>query len=98
MHIYEVLKRPVLTEKSTYLREQGQYVFEVDERATKPLIREAIETTFNVDVVAVQVLNQPAKRRRHPRGRKKQIVRQSIWKKAIVQLAPNQKIEIFEGV
>jgi large subunit ribosomal protein L23 len=98
MHIYEVLKRPVLTEKSTYLREQGQYVFEVDSRATKMLIREAVETTFDVEVVAVQVLNQPAKRRRHPRSRSKQIVRQSTWKKAIVQLAPNQKIDIFEGV
>lgn len=98
MHIYEVLKRPLLTEKTTFLREQGQYVFEVDVRANKPLIKEAVEKTFKVTVVSVRVINQPAKRSRHPRSRSKQVVRRSTWKKAIVRLAPNQQIDVFEGV
>ena len=103
MHLYEVLKRPLVTEKTTYLRDIRQYVFEVDPRATKPLIKQAVEEIFKVDVVSVQVVNQPAKRRRHLRSRQigkkaKQAVRKPGWKKAVVKLAANQRIELFEGV
>jgi large subunit ribosomal protein L23 len=103
MHQYEVLKRPLVTEKTTYLRDLNQYAFEVDERANKDQIKQAVEELFNVTVLAVRVINQPAKRRRHPRSRQlgkkaKQMVRQSSWKKAIVQLAANQRIQLFEGV
>lgn len=103
MHLYEVLKRPLVTEKSTYLREMRQYAFEVDTRANKALVKQAVEEIFKVSVVSVQVINQPAKRRRHPRSRQigkkaKQAVRQTGWKKAIVKLAANQTIELFEGV
>jgi large subunit ribosomal protein L23 len=103
MHLYEVLKRPLVTEKTTYLRDVRQYAFEVDSRANKMLVKQAVEEIFKVDVVSVRVINQPAKRRRHPRSRQlgkkaKQAVRRTGWKKAIVKLAANQTIELFEGV
>lgn len=103
MHLYEVLKRPLLTEKTTYLRDLNQYAFEVDGRANKDQIKQAIEEVFKVDVIAIRVINQPAKRRRYARSRQigkkaKQAVRRAAWKKAIVRLAANQRIELFEGV
>ncbi len=103
MQIYEVLKRPLQTEKMTYLRDLRQYAFEVDERANKQQIKEAVETIFKVDVVSVNVINQPAKRRRNPRSRQvgkkaQQKVRASGWKKAIVTVQTGQQIELFEGV
>ena len=103
MHIYEVLKRPLQTEKMTYLRDLHQYAFEVDGRANKQQIKEAVETIFKVDVVSVNVINQPAKRRRNPRSRQvgkkaQQRQRMSGWKKAIVTVPANQQIELFEGV
>ena len=103
MHIYEVLKRPLVTEKTTYLRDLNQYAFEVDARANKDQVRQAVEQIFKVDVVSVRVINHSAKRRRHPRSRQlgkkaKQAVRHTAWKKAIVKVAANQRIELFEGV
>jgi large subunit ribosomal protein L23 len=103
MHIYEVLKRPLVTEKTTYLRDLNQYAFEVDTRANKDQVKQAVEQIFKVDVVSVRVINQSAKRRRHPRSRQlgkkaKQAVRHTGWKKAIVKVAANQRIELFEGV
>jgi len=103
MHAYEVLKRPLVTEKTTYLRELNQYAFEVDMRANKEQIKQAIEDIFKVDVVSVRVIVQAAKRRRHARSRQlgkkaKQSVRQSGWKKAVVKLAAGQRLELFEGV
>lgn len=97
LHIYEVLKRPVVTEKSTYLsNELRQYVFEVDRRANKLQVKEAVETIFDVDVVDVNVMNVPAKRAR--RRNRRLAVRQPGWKKAIVTLAEGQRLELFEGV
>jgi large subunit ribosomal protein L23 len=103
MHIYEILKRPLQTEKLTYLRDLHQYAFEVDGRANKTQIKEAVETIFKVNVVAVHVMNQSAKRRRNPRSRQtgkkaQQKVRAPGWKKAIVTVQANQQIEMFEGV
>ncbi len=103
MHTYEVLKRPLQTEKTMYLKDLRQYAFEVDKRANKQQIKEAIEMIFKVNVVAVNVINQPAKRRRNPRSRQvgrkaQQKVRQSSWKKAVVTLQADQQIELFEGV
>jgi large subunit ribosomal protein L23 len=103
MHIYEILKRPLQTEKLTYLRDLHQYAFEVDGRANKTQIKEAVETIFKVNVVAVHVMNQSAKRRRNPRSRQigkkaQQKVRAPGWKKAIVTVQANQQIELFEGV
>lgn len=97
LHIYEVLKRPIVTEKSTYLsNELGQYVFEVDSRANKHQVKEAVETVFDVDVVDVNILNMPAKRAR--RRNRRIATRQPGWKKAIVTLAEGQRLQLFEGV
>lgn len=96
MHIYEVIKRPVITEKA-YLDagELNRYTFEVDMRANKHVIRDAVETAFNVTVDDVQSMVMPAKTRR--RG-SKIIVRKPKWKKAVVTLSPTDSIELFEGV
>lgn len=103
MHIYEVLKRPLQTEKTMFLKDLRQYAFEVDKRANKQLVKDAVETIFKVNVVAVNIINQPAKRRRNPRSRAvgkkaQQKVRLSGWKKAIVTVQAGQQIELFEGV
>ncbi len=97
MHIYDVLKRPVDTEKTRIQGElyEPQYTFEVDRRANKRLVKEAVEQIFDVDVVKVRIINVKPKRGRYGR---RTIVRRSGWKKAIVTLAEGQRLEIFEGV
>jgi large subunit ribosomal protein L23 len=97
MHYREVIRRPVVTEKTTELAEtEFQYTFEVDPRANKIQIKEAVEVIWpRVDVLAVRVMVMPAKRAK--RGRKV-IIRKPAWKKAIVTLAPGQRLEMFEGV
>ncbi len=98
MHIYEVLKRPVVTEKSVYGNEDlgfKRYAFEVDMRANKLLVKDAVETAFNVTVNRVHVMVMPIKTAR--RGRRIAI-RKPKWKKAIVTLAPGDSIQLFEGV
>jgi large subunit ribosomal protein L23 len=96
MNVYQVLKRPILTEKSDYQRDNKQYVFEVDRRANKLQIREAIETLFDVRVEAVNTMMMKPKRRRLGR---RTITTRPAWKKAVVTLAPGERIqEFFEGV
>ena len=96
MHIYEVILRPIITEKSNILVDlYGQYTFEVDRRANKHQVKEAVEQIFGVDVEKVRVLNMKPKRGRYGR---RTVVREPAWKKAIVTLAPGQRLEIFEGV
>ena len=94
MHLYEVLRRPLITEKGTALQAEGKYCFEVASGANKPQIKQAVEKAFKVKVTAVNVMTVPGKRQRM-RGR--EVVTQS-WKKAIVTLKPGDKIELFEGV
>jgi len=94
MHTYEVLRRPVTTEKSTALGETGKYVFEVAKGSTKPQIAEAVEKAFKVKVTGVNVMTVSGKSRR--RGRK--IVQDPNWRKAMVTLKPGDKISFFEGV
>lgn len=95
MHQYEILKRPILTEKSNYQADELQrYTFEVDKRANKLQVRWAVESVFDVSVVDVHIMNVRGKTRRF--GRKEG--RTSDWKKAIVTLAPGQTISFFEGV
>ncbi|MBI4786766.1 MAG: 50S ribosomal protein L23 [Chloroflexi bacterium] len=95
MHVYEVLKRPITTEKSNRLKDDlRQYAFEVDERANKVQIKEAVETAFNVQVRRVNVLRMARKRRRFGR----RVVYTPIWKKAIVTISADQRIDLFEGV
>ncbi len=96
--IYDVLRRPIITEKSNYLNSDlQQYVFEVAPDASKTLVKDAIELLFDVNVVRVNVINLPAKRSRRGRSRRLR-VRRSGYKKAIVTLAPGDTIPIFEGV
>lgn len=96
--IYEVLRRPLVTEKSNYqLNKLHQYVFEVSPDATRTLVKDAVEQLFDVTVVRVNILNAPAKRSRRARSRRL-AVRESGYKKAIVTLAPDNRIPFFEGV
>ncbi|HEY83463.1 MAG TPA: 50S ribosomal protein L23 [Dehalococcoidia bacterium] len=94
MHLYEVLRRPLVTEKNTILQAQNKYVFEVAKEATKPQIKQAVEKAFKVKVTEVNVVNVSGKTRRVGR----RIVHTPSWKKAIVTLKPGDKIEFFEGV
>ena len=94
MNLYEVLRRPLITEKTTLLKEQNRYVFEVARGATKQQIKESVEAAFKVKVVRVNVITVPGKMRRFGR---RQIMTPS-WKKAIVTLEPGNAIEFFEGV
>jgi large subunit ribosomal protein L23 len=97
MNPYEVIIRPIDTEKTRYqASELGQYTFKVDPRANKIEVKRAIETMFGVDVVAVNVMNLPAKVIRR-RGRRR-VVRRPPWKKAVVALAEGQRLDVFEGV
>ena len=96
--IYEVLRRPLVTEKSSYQSSAlHQYVFEVSTDANRTLVKDAVEQLFDVTVVRVNVINVPAKRSRKSRNRRWVISRNS-YKKAIVTLAPEDRIPIFEGV
>jgi len=97
MHLYEVLKRPVMTEKSLILSdENNQYVFEVDKRANKMQVKQAVEARFGVTVTAVRIINMKAKTRK--RSMNQVAVRKQPWKKAIVTLAAGDSIQMFEGV
>lgn len=94
MHILDVLRRPIVTEKSTTLQGQNKYTFEVLKTANKPQVKQAVERAFNVNVVAVNVMIVPGKKRRVGRH----IGMTPSWKKAVVTLKEGQKIELFEGV
>jgi large subunit ribosomal protein L23 len=95
MELYQVLKRPIVTEKSNYLSDVlNRYTFEVDRRATKQLVREAVETIFEVEVVNVNIMNVRGKTRRFGRIQG----RTSDWRKAIVTVAEGEEISLYEGV
>lgn len=94
MHLYDVLRRPLVTEKNTDLQVQGKYVFEVADGANKTQVKQAVETAFKVDVTAVNIMTVHGKKKRM--GRRE--VQRPSWKKAIVTLKPGDKIELFEGV
>lgn len=94
MHTYDILRRPVTTEKSTALGETGKYVFEVVRGSTKPQIAEAVEKAFKVKVTGVNVMTVAGKSRRVGR----RIVQHPGWRKAVVTLKPGDKIAFFEGV
>ena len=97
LHWREIIRRPVITEKSNYMAsELDQYTFVVDGRANKIQIKQAVEKAFDVAVSKVRVANMPAKRARSYRNRQMRI-RKSEYKKAIVTLADGS-IDLFEGV
>ncbi len=94
MHLYEVLRRPLVTEKNAALQAQGKYTFEVAEEANKEQVKQAVEKAFKVKVNAVNVVTMPSKMKRVGR----RLTPTSPWKKAIVTLKSGDKIEFFEGV
>ena len=90
---HEIIIRPLITEKNTLLMEYNKYSFEVLRNASKPQIKYAVETIFNVSVTKVHTMNVRGKMRR--RGREFGYTKD--WKKAIVTLAPGDRIDLFEG-
>lgn len=94
MHPYEILRRPLVTEKGTRQGEQNKYAFEVALNANKMQIKEAVEMAFKVNVVTVNTSRVHGKERRM--GRSKGFT--PDWKKAVVTIQEGQKIEVFEGV
>ena len=96
--IYDVLRRPLVTEKSSYQSgKMNQYSFIVADNATRTQVKDAIETLYDVNVVRVNVINVPPKRGRRLRSRRL-LIRKAAYKKAVVTLAEGQRLEIFEGV
>ena len=95
--VFDIIRRPIITEKTNYLSSLNQYVFEVDYKATKTTVKEAIESIFDVKVVKVNVMVVPAKQSKSMRNRRLR-TRTSAYKKAIVTLAEGERIPIFEGV
>ena len=94
MNEYDIVVRPIITEKSSLLKESGnQYVFEVQRDANKIEIKKAVEKLFKVKVVSVQISNIEGKKKKVGRFEGKK----PDWKKAIVKLNPKDKITIFEG-
>ncbi len=100
LRLDDVIRRPRITEKNTWLMEKGQYTFEVHPDANKIQIKAAVQATFSVSVTSVNTMNVKPK----PRSR---MIRRGAgrisghgkgWKKAIVTLAPGQHIDLFEQV
>ena len=94
MHIFQVLKRPLITEKSTMLQEQNKYVFEVMPSANKIQVREAVQLAYDVKVTNVNMVHTAGENRRLRNGR---WLRTPATKKAIVTVAPGDTIQLFEG-
>ena len=94
INVYEVLRRPLITEKSTGLKATGKYAFEVAARSTKQQIKEAVEKAFKVTVTSVNIMNIKGKTKRVKTG----YSTAPSWKKAIISLKSGDKIELFEGV
>jgi large subunit ribosomal protein L23 len=90
---YQILERPAISEKAFGQAEAGHYVFHVPTGATKLEVRRAVEQKFEVKVVAVNTVSVKGRKRRYG----KIIGRTSDYKKAVVTLAPGEKIAMFEG-
>jgi large subunit ribosomal protein L23 len=90
----DVIIAPVITEKSMAGTAQSQYSFEVNARATKTQIRHAVEAIFNVTVLKVNTVNVEGKTKNFARRGKRTSGKQPDWKKAIVHIKPDQKIEL----
>ncbi len=96
MHLYEVLKRPLVTEKTMMATDyENKVSFEVDMRANKLLVKDAVEKAFDVTVVDVNILIMAAKTSRRGSAIR---IRRPKWKKAVVTLQTGDRIQLFEGV
>lgn len=94
MQLFEVVRRPLVTEKNTAMQAEGKYTFEVAKGANKVQVKQAVEKGFKVTVTAVNIITVRGRERRVGR----RIVAGSPWKKAVVTLKAGDKIQIFEGV
>lgn len=94
----EVVLRPVVSEKSMDETQRGKYTFRVHNEANKLQVKQAVEELFKVAVVDVNVLTTKAKEKTRGRRRGRNRGWTSPWKKAVVTLAPGDKIEFFEGI
>ncbi len=94
MHLYDVLRRPLITEKNTSMQALNKYAFEIADGANKMMIKNAVEKAFKVKVTGINVITVQGKVKRMGR----RVVRSNPWKKAVVTLRPGDKIEYFEGV
>lgn len=95
MEVHQIIRKLLVTEKSTVARdESNKYIFEVDRKANKVEIGQAVEKLFKVKVVDVHVMHVLGKKKRAG----KIIGQKSSWKKAIVTLTESNRIEIVEGV
>ena len=96
--VYDVLRRPLVTEKSSYQSGRlNQYSFIVADNATRKQVKDAIETLYDVTVERVNIINTSAKRGRRLRSRQL-LIRKAGYKKAIVTLAEGETLEMFGGV
>ena len=94
MTLERIIIEPVVTEKSNIMRETHKYVFKVDSRANKHQIMDAVRRQFNVHPLACNVLRTSRK----PKRVRYRLGYTASWKKAIITIAPDEKIGIFEGV
>ena len=93
MHPFQVLLRPVVTEKSTLLQEQDKYIFVVALSANKNMVKQAVQMAYDVKVSGVNIIKTHGKKIRYgPR-----YVKRPDIKKAIVTLKPGERIQLFEG-
>ncbi|MDI9369903.1 MAG: 50S ribosomal protein L23 [Synergistaceae bacterium] len=90
---HDIIIRPIITEKSSGLMELNKYTFEVHRSVNKIQVRKAVEEVFKVKVTGVHIINVRAK----PKRMGVFVGRTRSWKKAIVSLAPGERIEFFEG-
>ncbi len=94
MNPYDIVKRPLITEKTSIQKENyNQMTFEVDRKANRVEIKRAIENIFNVNVATVRTMQVKGKTKQ--RGRI--VGKRRNWKKAIVKLMPGERIDFFEG-
>ena len=94
MSLDRIIIEPVVTEKTNIMRETHKYVFKVDSRANKHQIMDAVRRQFNVHPLACNVLRTSRK----PKRVRYRLGYTASWKKAIITIAPDEKIGIFEGV
>ena len=94
MHIQDILIKPLITEKSTLLQENGKYVFHIGNKANKAQVREAVQTVFDVKVLSVNICRVRGKQKRYgPR-----LTQTPDMKKAIVTLLAGDRIQLIEGL
>ncbi len=98
LHAAQVILRPVISEKSMDESQRGKYTFRVHDDASKVQVKAAVEELFKVQVTGVNVLTTKAREKRRGTRRGRIVGWTTPWRKAIVTLAPGQKIEFFEGV